>query len=379
MGKRRWRGSSEWEEIRALGSGGQSEVFLVRNSIRIAEREKHLKKLMDLSAQGLNEARADQYVEATLGYGREDRLPEVGALKVYNPRAAGVAAEKQALGRLQVEITVLSQNRRGLPRLLDSNKSESWIVTEFCPGGTLETYVPRYQGNAPLSLFAFRSLVETVAALHKESIFHRDIKPANIFVAADGSLVLGDFGIAFLPDLKERLTFTNESVGPRDYMPPWAETEERLEKIGGQFDVYMLGKLLWCMVAGRLKLVREWYKRPEFDLTLQFQADPHMHAINAILEKCLRDDPEKCLPNAGELLSVVNAHLDVMRRGGQMLRDGVPRLCHVCGQGNYQAETLLSNNRVGALRLWVGGSDISSINVQPFVCDKCGHVEFFKN
>lgn len=35
--------------------------------------------------------------------------------------------------------------------------------------------------------------------------------------------------IALLPNLPERLTFTNESVGPRDYMPPWAETEERLE------------------------------------------------------------------------------------------------------------------------------------------------------
>ncbi len=31
------------------------------------------------------------------------------------------------------------------------------------------------------------------------------------------------------------------------YMPPWADIGGRLEKIDSNFDVYMLGKLLWCM------------------------------------------------------------------------------------------------------------------------------------
>jgi hypothetical protein len=42
---RRWKGSTDWEEIGPLGKGGQSEVFLVRNSARIAERKKHLNKV----------------------------------------------------------------------------------------------------------------------------------------------------------------------------------------------------------------------------------------------------------------------------------------------------------------------------------------------
>jgi serine/threonine protein kinase len=376
---RQWRGATEWEEVKPLGKGGQSEVFLVRNSARIQERKKHLAKLMELAGQGFNDVRAQQFTEATLGYGREDRPSDLGALKIYNPRAAGPAAEQQALGRLKIEIAVLGQYRRGLPRLLDSNESEHWIVTELCSGGTLEDHVLRYRGNTLLSLITFRQLVESVAVLHKENIFHRDIKPANIFIGDDGNRILGDFGIAFLPDLPERLTFTNESVGPHDYMPPWAETEERLEKVSGAFDVYMLGKLLWCMVAGRLKLIREWYTRPEFDLTVKFQGDPQMHMINAILEKCLHDSPEKCLPRAGELLLVVEGHLNVMRRGGQMLRDGVPRPCRVCGIGFYKQEgagpkgsqagtQLLDDNRV----------HVGVIYFRPLVCDYCGHVEFFK-
>jgi serine/threonine protein kinase len=384
MDGRQWRGSTVWEEVKRLGKGGQSEVFLVRNSVRIAERQKHLDKLIELSGQGFNDVRAQQFTEATLGYGREEHPSELGALKVYNPRAAGADAEQQALSRLQIEIKVLAQNRRGLPQLLDSNESERWIVTEYYPRGTLEDHALWYQGNPLLALTAFLPLVETVAALHKDNIFHRDIKPANIFIGNEGRLILGDFGIAFLPNLPQRVTFLNESVGPRDYMPPWAETEERLEEVSSNFDVYMLGKLLWCMVAGRLKLVREWYSRPEFDLTVKFQNDPKMHMINAILDKCLHETPDKCLPRAGELLPWVNECLSIMGRGGQMLRDGVPRPCRVCGKGFYQTLTGTSPQALG-LPIYVGvpggpGSwrHEGALYARFLTCDYCGNVELFK-
>jgi serine/threonine protein kinase len=252
--------------------------------------------------------------------------------------------------------------------------------------GTLEERLLKFKGNALLSLTIFRQVVESVAALHKENIFHRDIKPANIFIREDGNPILGDFGIAFLPDLPERLTFTYESVGPRDYLPPWAETEERLETVSGHFDVYMLGKLLWCMVAGRLKLIREWHTRPEFNLATMFQGDPRMHMINAILEKCLHDDPKECLPNAGELLPWVDAHLNVIQRGGQMLRDGVPRPCRICGSGFYEA----AGGKPGQiLALHAGSVSVpgnylaswkheGAIYVRPLVCNYCGNIELFR-
>jgi serine/threonine protein kinase len=377
MTVRQWRGGRDWEEVKRIGGGGQSEVFLVRNAERIAERKKHLSKLMELAGQGFNDVRAEQFAEATLSYGRADQISELGAIKIYNPRAAGLAAEKQALERLRIETSVLGQGRTGLPRLLDSNEGARWIVTEYLPGGTLEDHVLDCMGNPLKCLTYFRPLVETVASLHKENIFHRDIKPANVFMGRDSGLILGDFGIAFLPDRPERVTFTNESVGPQHYMPPWAESEERLGEVGGNFDVYMLGKLLWCMVAGRLRLVREWYRKPEFDITLKFPDDPYMHSINAILDKCLVDDPDKCLPQASELLEIVDAHLSVMRRGGQMLRDGVPRPCRICGKGLYKAEgpdgrqagtQLLNDNRVG----------VGVIYFRLLICDYCQHVELFK-
>lgn len=386
----RWNSENggEWEEIRRLGSGGQSEVFLVRSPSRVEARMGHLEAIKRLSGQVSNESRAQELSEAVLGYGREELPSELGALKIYKPRVPGAAAEAQALRRLQVEIDALADCRQGLLEMLDFNTLERWIVTKFYPNGTLENNLSRFTGDALLSLTVFRQLVETVAALHedKERIIHRDIKPANVFLDADVTPILGDFGIALPPNPAQRITLTGESVGPWDYRPPWADMAGRLDDVGESFDVYMLGKLLWCMVSGRLKLPREYYRREDYDVTRQFPTDPHMHSINAILDKCLHDTPDKCLPSAAELLKVVDAHLQVMRRGGQLLREGVPRPCRVCGIGFYRPPEA----RIRAVALQSGGTAApdmeyarsfrpnDTLYTEFLVCDQCGHIQLFK-
>lgn len=90
-----------------------------------------------------------------------------------------------------------------------------------------------------------------------------------------------------MPDQPARLIRTDESVGPHDYMPPWGDVGAGLEKVHSNFDVYMLGKLLWCMVSGRLLLRREWFKEPQNDISSMFKDDPHAHVVNTILEKCV--------------------------------------------------------------------------------------------
>ena len=214
---------------------------------------------------------------------------DLGAMKVFKVRGEGQEEE-----RLRQEVEVLEQSRPGLPKLLDSNLRERWIVTELFPRGTLEENHSLYKGDARRALKAFLSLVKTVAALHADGIIHRDIKPANVFVREDDELVLGDLGIVFLPDQPSRVTRTNESVGPHDYMPPWADVDGRLGTVDCNFDIYMLGKLLWCMVSGRLRLQRERFDRPSNDLTKIFKDDPAMFMVNVILKQCLVEEPEQC-------------------------------------------------------------------------------------
>jgi serine/threonine protein kinase len=270
----------------------------------------------------------------------------------------------------------------GLPKLLDYNEDERWIVTEYFPEGSLEHHPHRYRGKVLQALRAFRSLVETVGRLHQNGMVHRDIKPANVFIRRDDELVLGDFGIVFVPETLPRLTITGERVGPRDFMAPWANLGGRHEEVKPNCDVYMLGKLLWSLVDGHAALPREYHKRPEyeFDLTRTFPNDPGMHMVNAILDKCVVERPDECLPSALELLGWIDEALGIIEKGGQLLREGVPRPCRVCGKGFYKALSLRQNPRGAPLgiRLWgVGTGDVSTLPAHPLACDYCGHLEFF--
>jgi serine/threonine protein kinase len=347
-------------------------VFLVRSPARVAQRAACLRTIKATSDRD----KGADFADAIWSFSRADSVSELGAMKVFKIRDEG--GEQQAVERLKQEFQVLKENRPGLPKLLDSNESERWLVTEFFPTGTLEDNILHYRGKPDLALKAFLTLVNTVAQLHDEGIVHRDIKPANVFVRSNDELVLGDFGIVFLPDQPARLTRTNESVGPHDYMPPWADLGGRLDEVDPNFDVYMLGKLLWCMVAGRLILRREWFREPQNDVSLMFRDDPHAYMINTILDKCVVDRPEQC-HGIHDLRAMVIAFVSLIEQGGQLLRSEVPRPCHVCGHGRYRPVRLKESDSVGEIRVWTGGSDTVRLSVQTFTCDSCGHVEFFKS
>ncbi len=329
-----------YEELEKLGEGGQSEVFLVRRTERVHRRHALIGELLeryDEASDNVVHLDFGQCAELGYEYARPERVSELGALKLFKlPK--GEQEREEALGRLRNEISVLQKGKPGLVKLVEANEREGWMVTEFMPGGTLEKHPSKYKGTALGALKAFRSLVETVASLHKENIIHRDIKPANVFLADSDQLVLGDFGIVYTPDQAERLTMTNEKVGPRDYMPQWGDLGQRLENVEPNFDVYLLGKLLWCMVSGHLKLPREYHKRPDYDVAVLFPNDPNMRIINEILEKSVVEETQDCLKSAQELLVIVDDNLAILERGLPVLnRNGKLALpCRICGKGFYQ-------------------------------------------
>jgi serine/threonine protein kinase len=336
----------------------------VRSLYRVAERRQDLENIR----WALDGDHREKLAEAIYSYARPDSADELGALKKFRIHLPGGISPKpgteefQALARLTTEISVLSKGLPGLPKLLGHSIEEQWIVIELFPDGSLEQQIAtRFKGQVNKALAAFRSIVQTVSELHKQGFVHRDIKPANVFVKGD-RLILGDFGIAYDPSLADRVTTTTERVGPRDYMPPWADEGERVDDVRPTSDVYMLGKLLWCMLSGKLKLPRENHRRSPFDLSEMFPTED-LRPVSHILDKCVVTHEEECLINATLLLREVDGVLQ-----GSVIKDGKFLLfCVVCKKGQYrelEAKYSLPGEPHGTL-------------LNAYRCDVCKNVQLF--
>ncbi|WP_398954928.1 serine/threonine-protein kinase [Streptomyces sp. GC420] len=88
-----------------------------------------------------------------------------------------------------------------------------------------------------------------LAAAHRQGIVHRDVKPGNLLLDAEGTLKVGDFGIArFVDDPNAALTTAGQIVGTGLYLAP----ERALgRQAGPPSDVYSLGCVLYQLLAGR--------------------------------------------------------------------------------------------------------------------------------
>jgi serine/threonine protein kinase len=291
-----------WEVIEPpLGRGGQGTVYKARSPGRTRAIANARQSLFQAIKQQPNieriqpppdpELLLSSFISSMSELSRPDDLViEVGALKQFDINRDGDPEVQAAAQRFEREVEALEFFQHpGILRLIEASVTERWFVTEYHPGGTLANASERYRGDALSALKAFRSIVDAVAHLHEKGYVHRDIKSLNVFIAADGRLVLGDFGIVFFEDQEHtRLTSTFERVGSRDWMAPWAHTGTRVDDVHPSFDVFPLGKLLWVMVAGRRILPPYFtHRSTDYKLEEMFPDRLGMEQINSILDGCI--------------------------------------------------------------------------------------------
>ncbi len=164
----------------------------------------------------------------------------------------GSAAEMaRARRRIRREAEVLARlTHPNVVRLLDvvDDGDEIVLVMPYLSGGTLADHVRARGPLAPgqVELVA-DSLLDGLAAAHREGVVHRDIKPANVLFDAHGRACLADFGIATLRDATSGLTGTGAIVGTTDYMAP---EQARGESATSATDVFALGATLLFAATG---------------------------------------------------------------------------------------------------------------------------------
>lgn len=135
---------------------------------------------------------------------RDRSSDEVYAVKKTKVPLAG---HKARLRRLEeVDILRLLSNDDTSPfiiRLYDAweQAGNLYIQTELCPFGNLAFFLEEYG-----RMFEFldearvwkilAELTSGVAYIHQHGVLHLDLKPANVFISSNGSLKIGDFGLA---------------------------------------------------------------------------------------------------------------------------------------------------------------------------------------
>ena len=77
---------------------------------------------------------------------------------------------------------------------------------------------------------------------------------------------------------------------------------------------------------------------------------------------------------------VIDTNLEQIKQGGQLLHDGIRRICHVCGTGEYSRQILKDTPNYN-MRLWNSGAALHDANlgIEIWECGTCHHIQFFRS
>ena len=163
----------------------------------------------------------------------------------------------RALGSERFELEIKVTARLQHPHILtvlDSGEAAGrlWFTMPFVEGESLRS---RLERERQLSLdHALRIATEASRAIeyaHQHGVIHRDIKPENILLTADGTTLVGDFGIArALSESPERITGSGLAIGTPAYMSPEQAAADRA--VDARTDVYSLGAVVYEMLTGEM-------------------------------------------------------------------------------------------------------------------------------
>jgi eukaryotic-like serine/threonine-protein kinase len=178
--------------------------------------------------------------------GLDRRLARAVAVKVIKPWWAEDSAWVE---RFEHEARLLARvNDPGVVQIFDIGHAEEgpYYVAELVEGESLAERLRR----GPLDPEQARSVAErlcrALASAHAEGVLHCDVKPANVLLGSDGTVKVGDFGVARLAGGTSQGPSATVAGTPR-YMSP---EQARGRPTAATTDVYSAGVVLYEMLAG---------------------------------------------------------------------------------------------------------------------------------
>jgi tetratricopeptide (TPR) repeat protein len=217
-----------------------------------------------------------------------------------------VSREARAMGRLGDHPNIVAIYDMG------DHEGQPYIVIPVMPGGDVESLIeqaPEHRLPLDKAIDITKAVCRGLEFAHSKGVIHRDIKPGNIWLGADGTAKIGDFGLALAVDLS-RLTQAGMMVGTVTYMPP----EQAMGgKVTAKVDLYSLGAMLYEMVTGRppfvgddsVAIIGQHINTPPVSPTWHRADLPP--ALETLILQLLEKDPEKRPESAAVVLQALEA------------------------------------------------------------------------
>ncbi|WIA19099.1 hypothetical protein OEZ85_003747 [Tetradesmus obliquus] len=188
--------------------------------------------------------------------------------------------------------------------LEESERAETWLITEYCDCGTLGNLVAKLPAPCPQDdermlkvLLLLRDVAEGLKALHEAGVVHGDLNGRNVLVSASAMSPLGvvakvaDLGLS--RTIKQHETHrTTNTCGTLSHTAPELL---RYGRMGMPADVYAFGITMWELYTGQAAF-RSLHFGQFLDLVYKHQQRPiipaHMPEDYALLvEHCWGADP----------------------------------------------------------------------------------------
>lgn len=238
------------------------------------------------------------------------------ALKIIHPH---LATDKSFVDKFRREAKMAAQlSHPNLVNIFDQGTDNEiiFLVMEYVPGINLRDALNDFGPlDANRALEILEPLTAGLAAAHAAGILHRDLKPENVFLANDGSVKLGDFGLA--REISSH-TQTGSIVGTVAYLSP--ELVQR-GQADARSDIYSLGVMLFEMLTGKQpyegeQAVQVAYQHANSNI-------PKPSSINSSVSELLDEivlwtttrNPKDRPASAKELLPVVTRARTDIKRG----------------------------------------------------------------
>jgi tetratricopeptide (TPR) repeat protein len=195
---------------------------------------------------------------------------------------------------------------------IGEHEGQPYMVLPVLPGGDVEALIekaPEHKLPLDKAIDITKAVCRGLVFAHGKGIIHRDLKPGNIWLSADGTAKIGDFGLAVAVDLS-RLTQSGMMVGTVSYMPP----EQAMGgKVTEKADLYSLGAMMYEMVTGRppfvgddsVSIIGQHINTPPVSPTWHRVDLPP--ALETLILQLLEKDPEKRPESAKVVLEALES------------------------------------------------------------------------